>query len=164
MASRSIDWNAVTHEWATASASSPPAATTAAAAADGEDATTKTYFEHSSAPRINTDMVITKALREQYPDLALVVTPSQSCNLLAYARAGHAECEPVEEPGTATLPASLQWDIYLPPARRLDGALGGLGEQTLFGKYLYRWQGADMLVYLVSGRDGAQPVSNVRPS
>ncbi|KAK7987392.1 transcription activator acu-15 [Apiospora arundinis] len=120
--------------------------------------TTKEFFEHTNAPRVNTDAFISRSLKENYPSLELVVTPAYNCNLLAYARAGHASFEPVENDGKGekNLPSSLQWDIYVPPARRLDGALGGLGEQTTFGKYLFKWQGHDFLVYLVDGRDGTQ--------
>ncbi|KAK7928537.1 ATPase YjoB [Apiospora marii] len=53
-------------------------------------------------------------------------------------------------------------DIYLPPARRLKDALGGLAKDVLFGRYLYKWRGADFLVYLVDGRDGVSAYPTVR--
>lgn len=118
-----------------------------------EDATTKSFFKHSSARRLNTDAFITTALTKQYPNLQIVVTPSGSCNLLAYARAGFASFDPVEE-NSSSLPSSLQWDFYVPPARRLDGARGGLAEMPLFGKYMYKWKDSDFIVYFVDGRDG----------
>ncbi|KAK8090394.1 ATPase [Apiospora hydei] len=130
------------------------------------DSTTKEFFEHTNAPRVNTDAFISRSLKENYPNLELVVTPAYSCELLAYASAGFASYEPVDEEdagrGDKKLPSSLQWDIYLPPARRLDGALGGLGEQVLFGKYLYKWRGQDFLVYLIDGRDGVSAYPTVR--
>jgi transitional endoplasmic reticulum ATPase len=121
------------------------------------DATTRTFFHHSTATRVNTDAVIAAALARQYPGLELVVTPAGNSNLLGYARAGFASYEEVQPPveGGGKLPDSLAWDLYIPPARRLDGALGGLGERTLFAKYLYRWKDQDFIVYLVEGRDGA---------
>ncbi|KAK6209443.1 hypothetical protein LQW54_006296 [Pestalotiopsis sp. IQ-011] len=119
-----------------------------------EDATTKSFFKHSSARRLNTDAFITTALTKQYPNLQIVVTPSGSCNLLAYARAGFASFDPVEE-NSSSLPSSLQWDFYVPPARRLDGARGGLAEMPLFGKYMYKWKDSDFIVYFVDGRDGS---------
>lgn len=118
-----------------------------------DDATTKTFFKHTSARRVNTDALITASLKKQYPNLEIVVTPAGNCNLLGFANGGNASYEAIEEKA-GTLPESLQWDIYIPPSRRLDGALGGLGEQTLFGKYLYKWQNSDFIVYLVDGRDG----------
>ncbi|KAK8041764.1 hypothetical protein PG993_006287 [Apiospora rasikravindrae] len=129
------------------------------------DSTTKEFFDHTNSPRVNTDAFISRSLKENYPNLELVVTPSYSCELLAYASAGFASYEPIEEDagrGDKRLPSSLQWDIYLPPARRLDGALGGLGEQVLFGKYLYKWQGQNFLVYLIDGRDGMAAYPSVR--
>lgn len=130
---------------------------------------TADFFDHTNAPRVNTDAFISRSLNEHYPDLELVVTPAYSCELLSYARAGHASCEPVDEDAggggerkNTKLPSSLQWDFYVPPARRLDGALGGLGEQVLFGKYLYQWRGHEFLVYLVDGRDGSSAYPSVR--
>jgi transitional endoplasmic reticulum ATPase len=119
-----------------------------------EDDTTKELFGHTTAKRVNTDMVITAALKKQYPNLELLVAPAISLDLLGYARrTGSASYTPIVDP-SADLPASLQWHQYIPPARRLDGALGGLGERVLFGKYLYKWKNDDFIVYLVDGRDG----------
>ncbi|KAK7949531.1 hypothetical protein PG988_016170 [Apiospora saccharicola] len=127
---------------------------------------TRDFFDHTKAPRVNTDAFITRSLKEHYPELKLVVTPAYSCELLAYAGAGLASCEPIEEDASGLknryLPSSLQWDIYIPPPRRLDGALGGLGEQVLFAKYLYKWRGHEFLVYLVDGRDGTAGYPTVR--
>ncbi|KAI1859518.1 uncharacterized protein JN550_012036 [Neoarthrinium moseri] len=117
------------------------------------DATTKAFFDHSRGIRVNTDAVVSAALTAQYPSLELVVAPAQNCNLIAYARAGYASYDAVED-GSGSLPGSLQWDLYIPPTRRLDGALGGLGERTLFGKYIYKWKGSDFIVYYIEGRDG----------
>ncbi|KAL0941342.1 ATP-dependent zn protease [Colletotrichum truncatum] len=121
------------------------------------DSTTNEYYTHSSAKRVNTDLVITKALKEQYPHLELVVIPESvsydtQCNLLAYAHAGFATYEPIEDDGDA-LPSSLEWLVYLPPARRMDGNLGGLANAVIYGKYLYKWKGYEFIVYLIDGRD-----------
>ncbi|KAI0128309.1 P-loop containing nucleoside triphosphate hydrolase protein [Xylariales sp. AK1849] len=119
-----------------------------------EDATTKEYFEHSSAKRVNTDSVVASTLKKQYPNLELVITPVLQADLRAYAHSGFADYEPIED-SAGDLPASLQWDQYIPPARRLDGALGVLGERTLFAKYIYKWKDSEFVVYLVDGRDGS---------
>lgn len=127
------------------------------------DATTQEFFDHSTARRINTDVIISAALARQYPSLELVVTPAGSCNLLGYARAGFASYEEVhQDPAEGgALPSSLVWDAYIPPARRLDGGLGGIGQNTLFGKYLYKWKTIDFIVYLVDGRDGSSSYPKV---
>ncbi|KAJ9136558.1 p-loop containing nucleoside triphosphate hydrolase protein [Pleurostoma richardsiae] len=118
-----------------------------------EDSTTKRFFDHSSGKRINTDAVIAKALKKQYPDLELVITESRSCDLLAYASAGHASFTVIEDESD-TLPSLLEWKVYFPPARRLDGGHGAIADSLVFGKFLYKWRSQEFLVYLVDGRDG----------
>ncbi|OLN87314.1 putative ATPase YjoB [Colletotrichum chlorophyti] len=123
------------------------------------DATTKEYFKHSTAKRVNTDAVVSKALNEQYPNLELVVVPEgygYGCNLLGFAQDGHAAFEPIQDKDEH-LPGSLEWLLYIPPARRLDGDQGGLVNTVLYGKYLYKWKGQEFLVYLIDGRDGVMP-------
>ncbi|KAI1631101.1 ATPase [Biscogniauxia mediterranea] len=116
--------------------------------------TTEAFFDHSTAKRINTDTLVAKTLAAQYPSLELVIVPQvNNLNLLAYASAGFASFEPFEDEGGA-LPASLSWATYLPPARRIDGSMGVLGEKLNFGKFAYRWQGEEFLLYVVDVRDG----------
>ncbi|KAK2055328.1 ATPase [Colletotrichum caudatum] len=141
--------------------SNPPRTTTRDSEPGTTDGVTKEYFKHSSAKRVNTDALVTKALREQYPHLELVVVPeavgfNNDCNLLGFAQAGHASCELVEDRG-ASLPSSIAWLIYQAPARRIDGDQGGLASATKFVKYLYKWQGHEFIVYLIDGRDGTVP-------
>jgi len=142
--------------------SNAPRTTTRDSEPGNGDSVTKEYFKHSSAKRVNTDALVSKALKEQYPHLELVVVPEAAgfndCNLLGFARAGHASCELIEDKGT-NLPSSIEWLIYLAPARRLDGEQGGLANTTKFGKYLYKWQGHEFIVYLIDGRDGTVPYS-----
>ncbi|KAH7402880.1 ATP-dependent Zn protease [Pyrenochaeta sp. MPI-SDFR-AT-0127] len=120
-----------------------------------EDLTSLQYFDHSSAKRVNTDIVLVEALRTQYPELDLVVAPEGRLNLLAYASAGFAKATPLED--TVKDPiygAGLKWRSYIPPARRLDSRPGALIEQVLFGKYLYKWKDQEAIVYIADGRDG----------
>ncbi|KAK7419309.1 hypothetical protein QQX98_003461 [Neonectria punicea] len=129
------------------------------------DGTTSSFFEHSNGKRVNTDSVITSALKKQYPQFDLVVVPEYSdggstCNLLAFAGAGHATFTPIEE--TGDLPSSLEWTVYLPPSRRMNGNKGYLGEAVIFGKFLYEWEGEEFVIYLVDGRDGMDPYPQVR--
>ncbi|KAL7791986.1 P-loop containing nucleoside triphosphate hydrolase protein [Trichoderma ceciliae] len=117
------------------------------------DEATRQFFSHSSARRIDTDAVIAKALRQQYPNLALSIAPAGSCNLLGYAASGNAQLTPVGD-DSHDVPSSLSWKVYLPPARRMDGDLGVIAKDTMFEKYLYQWKDEEFIVYLVSGRDG----------
>lgn len=120
------------------------------------DETTRQFFHHSSARRTNTDTVIAKALRQQYPNLTLSIAPAATCNLTGYAASGHAQSAPLHDSDDDHVPASLSWTVYLPPARRMDGGLGVVAKDTHFEKYLYQWKGHDFIVYLVDGRDGGQ--------
>lgn len=130
------------------------------------DETTRQFFDHSAAERVNTDAVIARALKKQYPDLELVIVPSLSVDLLSYAAAGHAGFTRLDDAeGTADgLPSSLIWKTYVPPARRLDGGSGALAQTIAFAKFLYRWRGDELILYLVDGRDGTINYPQVRNS
>ncbi|KAH0492646.1 hypothetical protein TgHK011_007591 [Trichoderma gracile] len=135
------------------------------------DNATRQFFSHSEAKRINTDAVIAKALRQQYPNLSLSIAPAGTCNLLAYAAHGHAQMTPVSDnehdhehhdhEHDPPVPSSLSWQVYVPPARRMDGDLGVIAKDVLFEKYLLQWQGNDFFVYLVNGRDGSSSYPQV---
>ncbi|KAL6803842.1 P-loop containing nucleoside triphosphate hydrolase protein [Trichoderma sp. SZMC 28012] len=122
---------------------------------ESHDETTRQFFSHTSAKRVNTDAAIAKALRQQYPNLSVSIAPADSCNLLAYASGGHASFTPVGSDDDAHVPSSLSWKIYVPPSRRMDGDLGVIAKDVLFEKYLFQWKDKDFIVYLVSGRDGS---------
>ncbi|CAK4031682.1 P-loop containing nucleoside triphosphate hydrolase [Lecanosticta acicola] len=109
----------------------------------------RTYFDHSSANRINTDVVLVRALRAEYPDLHLTVVPQASCNILSYASAGHAAVAPID-----SAKDRLSWRSYIPPASRLSGK-GVLADQLKFGKYLVDWRNKEFVLYIADGRDGA---------
>ena len=46
------------------------------------DPATRTWFEHSSAQRVNTNTVIVEALRAEYPELHLIIAPTYPVDLL----------------------------------------------------------------------------------
>ena len=110
----------------------------------------RSYFDHSSAPRINTDVVVVEALRREYPQLHLSIVPQQSCNLLSYAAAGHAHVAPIGKDNDR-----LVWTQYIPSQRRLDGLSDGLGEYVLFGKYIIEYKSREFVVFIANGRDGS---------
>ncbi|OIW30232.1 hypothetical protein CONLIGDRAFT_359568 [Coniochaeta ligniaria NRRL 30616] len=118
------------------------------------------YLDHSSATRVSTDTVISRALKAQYPSLELTVVAEHNCQLLSYAAAGYALASPVKDADAD--PATLSWKLYVPPARRLDGGNGTLGQQPIFSKYIYRWSGHELIVYFVDGRDGDSYYPQIR--
>ncbi|KAI1209566.1 P-loop containing nucleoside triphosphate hydrolase protein [Annulohypoxylon truncatum] len=114
---------------------------------------TEAYFDHSTAKRVNTDSIIVQALRQEYPNLELVIAPEGSSNLLAYASAGHASFSVIEDGGN--LPPVVSWKVYIPSARRMDGGNGILADRIVFGKFLYKWNDSEFIVYRIEGRDGS---------
>jgi transitional endoplasmic reticulum ATPase len=116
-----------------------------------EDQTAHEYYHHSSGQRVNTDIVVIEALRKQYPELDVIVSPERLVPLLSYAASGHATATPLEDKAVYT---SVKWRFFLPPARRLDGNGGGFAEQVMFGKYMYLWKGMEFILYIANGRDG----------
>jgi transitional endoplasmic reticulum ATPase len=113
---------------------------------------TAEYYKHATAPRVSTNTVAARALKAQYPSLELTITYSHVVPLLAFAAAGHAEYTPLADTDVA-LPA-LRQKNYHPPARRLDGDQGSVGEATSFGKFHYKWSGHEFIVYLIDCHEG----------
>lgn len=123
---------------------------------------TREYFHHSSAKRINTDIVLVEALRSQYRNLDLVIVPTRATSLLAYASAGHATATPLDDAvNDAVYGQQIAWRQYIPPARRLDTAPGLFAEHVIFGKYRYTWNQQDFILYVASGRDGSESFPDV---
>jgi transitional endoplasmic reticulum ATPase len=117
------------------------------------------YSRHSSAQRVNTDEVMLEAIKEQYPKSHVTVSPEYGCNLLGYAAAGHALAVPITDTKESL---SSKWRGYAPPAKRLDGGMGGLYDRTFFGKYQYAWRDHEFILYFVDGRDGSGPYPAIR--
>jgi transitional endoplasmic reticulum ATPase len=120
------------------------------------DATTGAFFEHSSAHRVNTDAVIAKSLKEEYPGLELIIAPQANCDLLSFAQTGHATFTPIEQPKKSDI-SSLTWKEYAPPARRINGHPGALLTRVLYGGFMYKWNDEEFILYMVDGRDGTSP-------
>ncbi|KAH6042018.1 hypothetical protein HBI54_139980 [Parastagonospora nodorum] len=120
-----------------------------------EDQTGREYFHHSSAQRVNTDVVLVEALRKQYPHLELVVVPVGVTNLLAYASAGFAKATPLEDAvRDPVYGVGLKHRSYVPPFRRFDSGPGVFVDNVTFGKFLYKWKDQEAIVYIADGRDG----------
>ncbi|KAH7329588.1 P-loop containing nucleoside triphosphate hydrolase protein [Stachybotrys elegans] len=122
----------------------------------GTSSASQAFFDHASAKCVSTDAVITKALNKQYPNLELIVVPTYSLNLWGYAAAGFATAEPIEDAGS-DLPSGIQWDMYIPPAKRLNGGQGFIVDVPKFAKYLYKWRNDDFIIYYIECRDGVFP-------
>ncbi|PSN69901.1 P-loop containing nucleoside triphosphate hydrolase protein [Corynespora cassiicola Philippines] len=120
-----------------------------------EDQTAREYFHHSSGQRVNTNVVLVEALRKQYPQLNLIITPVSSFNLLAYAAAGYATATPLEDSAKDPVYGqAIKWRQYAPTSRRLDSGPGAIYEKVIFAKFLYKWKGIEFLLYIANERDG----------
>jgi transitional endoplasmic reticulum ATPase len=121
-----------------------------------QDGTTAEFFKHGSGQRIQTESVITKALKEQYPRLEVIIINAANVDLLGFANSGNAEATLVEEKDSS-LPAKLSMRIYFPPPSRVNGGDGILLENLSFGKFLYKFEGAEYVVYLAKSSEGPTP-------
>jgi AAA+ superfamily predicted ATPase len=121
----------------------------------GSDLASHRYFEASSGKRVDTDTLLVEALRTQYPQLELIVSPYGRLNLLAYAAAGYATYTPLEDSvKDPVYSVSLKWRLYVPAARRLDYGGGFMAENLTFGKFMYKWKDQEVILYIAEGRDG----------
>ncbi|KAL8691639.1 MAG: hypothetical protein Q9224_004131, partial [Gallowayella concinna] len=122
-----------------------------------DDPIYNTFYQNSTAPRTDTNAVLTTALRKQYPNLDLTIIPTYSPNLLAFAAAGHAIATPSstdpesEPPEPSNLPSDLKWRRYIPPSTRTSPSLGTLVDSVIFGRYIYIWQQHEYIIYTIVG-------------
>lgn len=103
------------------------------------------FRHHAAGQRVSSDTVLQSALRAAYPAHHLAATP---CNLLAYAKAGHATATPAAAADTPLLRARA----YEPPARRVSGQPGTLADSVAFGVYDYAWRGHAFVVFAADGQ------------
>jgi len=123
-----------------------------------EDPISREYFHHSSGQRINTDLVLIEAIRKQYPNLELVIVPSQATNLLAYAAAGFAKVTPLEDAvRDPVYGVGIKWRFFAPPYNRLGGNPGAFVQNVIFAKYMYKWEDYEFMLYVANGRDSSEP-------
>ena len=130
----------------------PSTSTSSPTPSSTRDPVYKEFYNNSTAPRINSDVVLVETLRKQYPSLHLTITASYQCNFIAYAASGHASATPIDTDNAST--ESLKHRRYKAPARRLDGGSGVLSDSVQFGKWMYKWEGKEYILYSIAGSDG----------
>ncbi|KZF20234.1 P-loop containing nucleoside triphosphate hydrolase protein [Xylona heveae TC161] len=126
-----------------------------------QDLPSAEFLHHSSAQRVNTDVIIFQAIRSQYPGKQVIICPERNCNLIQYAARGLASAVPIDDAKEPSL-TSLKWRLYVPPSRRLDGDSGQIIDGLHFGKFLYSWNGHEFILYFVDGRDGQEAYPTTR--
>lgn len=130
----------------------PSTSTSAVTSTSAHDGVYKEFYNNSTAPRINSDVVLVDAIRKQYPSLHLAITPSYNCNLLNFAATGHASATPIDADNSSI--DNLKHRQYMAPATRMDGASGFLYDSVQFGKWMYKWEGKEYILYMIIGSDG----------
>ena len=122
------------------------------------DSALSSFLTHYKGQSVSTDLVITNTLRQKYPSAHITSTPTSTpgsstlVDLLAYARSGHAQATPLDDPNDL-FPAVLRTRNFRPAAKRLDGGSGSMVETVQFGRYKYEWQGNTWLMYYVMCRE-----------
>lgn len=139
----------------------PSTSTSTVTSNSSRDGVYKEFYNNSTAPRINSDVVLVNAIRKQYPSLHLTITPSYTCNFLKYAAAGHASATPIDADSSSI--ENLKHRQYLAPAKRMDGASGVLYDSVQFGKWMYKWEAKEYILYTIIGSDGPykEPMSYI---
>ena len=130
----------------------PSTSTSAMTSTSTRDGVYKEFHNNSTAPRINSDVVLVDAIRKQYPSLHLTIIPSSQCNFLRYAASGHASATPIDADNSAD--EHLKHRQYMAPVKRLDGDSGILYDSVQFGKWMYKWEEKEYILYTINGSDG----------
>ncbi|KAL8752572.1 MAG: hypothetical protein Q9199_005655 [Rusavskia elegans] len=123
----------------------------------GDDHIYNSFYDNSTAPRINTNVVLNSALRKEYPNLHLTISPTYSSDLLGFAAAGHASASPASTSPyfqSTSLPTDLKWRRYIPPPARVSSTPGILIDNVKFGRYIYTWREYEYILYNVVGTHG----------
>ncbi|RDL42237.1 p-loop containing nucleoside triphosphate hydrolase [Venustampulla echinocandica] len=107
------------------------------------------FFDSCKGQRWFTEAVIVDAISLSFPRHHLTVSPSDSCDLLAFADArDDAHYSLLDED-------SLVERKFQLPLRRYNDQIGGsFGEKVVLGKFDYEFQGNEFLLYVVEGSDG----------
>jgi len=98
---------------------------------------------HFGAPRTSTELEVLTILRRAYPAHSIVCTSPCTCDLLGYARAGHA---------SASVSHGADHDasrLYRAPRSRSEGGVGVLRDHVRIGRWDYGWEGERYMVYEV---------------
>ncbi|KAL8717614.1 MAG: hypothetical protein Q9225_005151 [Loekoesia sp. 1 TL-2023] len=98
------------------------------------------YEEHSTAPKLDTIVVVSKTLRHRHPGWTLAVTAASQCNLLGFCNAGRATLR--------ELNPRLVLQRYQPPANQLDGQEGAVQQEIVFAECQITYQHRDFIVYI----------------
>ncbi|KAF2156846.1 P-loop containing nucleoside triphosphate hydrolase protein [Myriangium duriaei CBS 260.36] len=90
------------------------------------------------------DIQYQAALKQRFPDLTVTTIPTNNCNILSFAAAGHATAEL----DTSTDPVA-SWRGWV-PSYGASGS-GHLGQTVFFAKHILQWKSEHFILYSVDG-------------
>jgi transitional endoplasmic reticulum ATPase len=99
------------------------------------------WADHVSARRVEPEFFTQDLLAKAYNGYHIARTSPTTCDLLEYAKAGHA---------TATQVIRSDHDatrVYRAPASRIEGQTGKLEDAISFGRWDYTWNNYDFIIY-----------------
>jgi transitional endoplasmic reticulum ATPase len=99
------------------------------------------WADHVSARRVEPEFFTQDLLAKAYNGYHITRTSPTTCDLLGYAKAGHA---------TATQVIRSDHDatrVHRAPASRIEGQTDKLEDAVSFGRWDYTWQNYDFVVY-----------------
>ncbi|KAK5127612.1 hypothetical protein LTR85_006952 [Meristemomyces frigidus] len=102
------------------------------------------FKEHCSGTRTNTELAVLEAIREIHSDKHITRVLPSSCDLLGFAKAGHASAHL-----TTSGDSLLSIRSYQTPGSRLEGGEGTLGDSVSFGHYEYKYHDRDLPFYSI---------------
>ena len=111
--------------------------------AEGSRAVFIDYERHSNAGRISTASILNASLRRTYPDYTLTTVSPYSCDLIGFAKAGHATAE-VDR----SKDSFVSTRGYRASGNRLSEKEGALVDSITFAKYDYLWRGNSFIVFI----------------
>jgi len=112
------------------------------------------YTKHNSGLQISTETAIVTVLRGRYPDYEVTVTPDAT-GLLSFAKGGQAHAEL-----DTTTDSFSAWRMHSPAKDRTSNEPGVMHDKVHFGKFNYRWNDEDFIVYKATFPQGFGQIKN----
>lgn len=112
---------------------------------DAPDTVYGHFKAYSSAKRSDTEINVLEFIRNIHPDHHITAVNKRYADLVTYAQAGNAEAHLIRERDEV-----ISSRLYAPPATRMEGGDGKLGESVTFGLYNYTFKGEKLHVYYIT--------------
>lgn len=116
---------------------------------DSSEPVTNSVYGHykafSSAKRSDPELNLIEFVRSIHPDQHVTVVNRRYADLVTFANAGNAEARLIRDHDEV-----ISSRLYTPPATRMEGGDGKLGESISFGLYDYKWKQHNLKIYYIT--------------